>query len=381
MRVLVFTSLYPTPTTPHLAGFMPGRLDALSRHAEVEAVVPYRTLPITALLRFRLPTPADEGTRFNLYRCPFGAWPGVNRQKRPAQMARGCRRLVEQLHAERPFDVVLGHFVYPDGVAAVRLATALGIPAVVTAQGSDVNLAAKVPSRRRQIAVALQQAQGVIVVSEALRQRLTEFGIPAGELPVLPSGYDPEEFRPRDRAAARRELGLSDDTWLVYVGQFRRLKRVDTILSAVAKLPEVRIALVGDGPERERLANQVRRLNLGQRVRMVGPQAHDRVALWLAAAEALVMASETEGTPTAMIEALAMGIPVVGTHVGGIPDLVGDTARLVAPDDPAALANAIAETLADPPAIDRLTARVAHLSWPAIGQAEAEILAGVVRGA
>jgi glycosyltransferase involved in cell wall biosynthesis len=133
--------------------------------------------------------------------------------------------------------------------------------------------------------------------------------------------------------------------------------------------------VVGGGAEAPRLAAQARRLALGERVLFAGPQTHDRVADWMAAADAVVLASEREGTPTTLVEALGMGVPVVATRVGGIPDLVGPVAPLVEPGNPAAFAAAVATALADPPAAAALRARVAHLAWPSIGAAEAEFLA------
>ena len=356
---------------------MPGRLGALGRLAEVRAVLPYRTLPGARLLRRERPWP-EAGDHYTIQRVPFSALRGLGRDRRPAAMVRACRETIASLQAASPFDLVLGHFLYPDGVAAARLAQELGLPYVLVAHGSDVHSHCGVPARLTQVREAATGAGALIAVSEPLRQRMIELGLPAESAAVLPCGYDPELFRPRDRGAARRELGLGDGTLILFVGMLRAIKRVDLVLSALAKLPGVQLAIVGDGELREKLANQARQLGLERRVRFAGPQPRERVAVWMSAADALVLASDHEGTPTVLVEALAVGTPAVATAVGGIPDLLGDLGTLVPPNDSAALAARLQATLAAPPAPDRLYQRVSRLSQPEIAKSEFEVLQSVI---
>ncbi|MCC7491667.1 MAG: glycosyltransferase [Fimbriimonadaceae bacterium] len=375
MRVLAFSSLHPSLGAPTTAAWMPGRLSALAAHAAVSAVVPRQRgcWPLPAAARA-----AVEPRAYQLQEPTFWALRGLHRERRPAQMLAGAWPTVAALHAAQPCQVVLGHYLWPDGVAAAALAARLGRPLVLVAHGSDVNEQCAVPARRAQVGGALQQAAALICVSRALQQRLLEWGLPATDATILPCGYDPQVFRPQPRAAARRALALSGGPWLLYVGAFRRLKRIDLLLEALGRLPEARLALVGDGPERTRLADQARRLGVAHRLLWAGALPSARVATWYAAADLVVLASEREGTPTVLTEALACGTPVVATRVGGIPELVGDAALLVEPGAARALADALAATLAEPPPADRLTARVRRLAWPEIGAAEAQILESVV---
>ncbi len=373
MRVLALTTLYPTPDAPHRAGFMPGRLAALAAHVDLVAVVPEQTFP------FRRARPSETPQApWPLYRPTFFGIPGVGRNRRPAAIERGAWPLVQQLHGAQPFEVVLGHFLYPDGVAAARLAARLGLPWALVAHGSDVYQHGAVPARSRQIGAALAGAGAVIAVSAPLAARIVESWQPPTAPVVLPCGYDPGRFAPRPRDEARAELRLGDGPWLLFCGMLRRLKRVDVILEALARLPSVRLAIVGQGPEAARLADQARRLDLEQRVLFVGPQPHARLPIWYAAADCVVLASESEGTPTVLVEAMAMGRPVVATRVGGVADLVGDLASLVPVGDAGALVAAVESTLAAPPDAAALRARVAHLQWPCIGSAEAQVLESVV---
>lgn len=383
MRVLVLTTLYPTPQAPHRAGFMPGRLAALARFAEVRAVVPYPTFPLARWLgRGERPPPREEGERYEVRRCPYFAPPGVARRWRPEAIVRGAATTVQRVAAEFEPDIVLGHFLFPDGVAAVTIAERLGLPVVLVAHGSDVNQLALIPAYRERIAAALAAAAGLIVVSHALQAKLASLGLRSADAVVIPCGYDARRFQPRSRAEARRELRLPDGRWLLYLGALRRLKRVDVVIDALAKLPAVRLAIVGDGPEAARLADQARRLGVAARVLWVGPVAHERVPLWLSAADAVVLASEHEGLPTVLTEALATGTPVVATRVGGIPELLGDVCPMVRPGDPDALAAAIQGVLDTPPPPAALIARAAPYEWGLLGAAEAEALrAALVRRA
>jgi teichuronic acid biosynthesis glycosyltransferase TuaC len=133
------------------------------------------------------------------------------------------------------FDLIDAHYLYPDGVAAVMLAERLGKPAVITARGTDVNLIADFRLPRRWMRWAADRAAGIVAVSEALRARLVDLGIAAGRIQVLRNGVDLDLFAPRDRDAARRELGLCMERPVVLaVGQLVAAKAFDLVIRAVA---------------------------------------------------------------------------------------------------------------------------------------------------
>ncbi|MBI5831022.1 MAG: glycosyltransferase [Armatimonadetes bacterium] len=372
MRVLAVTSLYPTLAQPHFAAFMPGRMRGLAAHANVDLLLCRQTHPLG--YRFRLPTSivVDPLDQLTIWPAQFIALRGVARSRRARQMLGGARRAVRQM--DRSWDVVLGHFLVPDGVCAALLAAELGLPVVLVAHGSDVHTKAADPRCHADLAWALGQAKGLIVVSDDLRRRLADLGFALPPTTVLPCGYDPALFAPRSQTEARARLGFMPGSWLVYVGALRGVKRLDVLLQALALVPDVHLAVVGDGDQAQPLRSLARSLGLDARVHWAGARPHDEVPDFLAAADAVVLSSDREGTPTILTEALAMGRPVVATAVGGIPELVGDLARLAPPGQPQALAQAIAGTLAAPPPSDRLRNAVAHLTLDAVGRAESEFL-------
>ncbi len=193
-------------------------------------------------------------------------------------------------------------------------------------------------------------ADRIIVNAEMLRPQ----GRAGERTDVIPSGVDTERFQPTsDRGAAKLRLGL--DAALPVIGTVGRLeprKGTATLLAAVAAMrdagrPAISTLIVGDGPLRDALAAEAERLRITSQVRLLGDRAEVREVL--DALDAFVLPSRTEGMSNALLEAMAMGLPVVATAVGGNPEVIADgrSGVLVPADDPAAMAAAVARVLDD----------------------------------
>jgi glycosyltransferase involved in cell wall biosynthesis len=164
------------------------------------------------------------------------------------------------------------------------------------------------------------------------------------------NGIDVDEMSAarQERQDARRELGLGpDDRAVISVGRLSREKDYATLLRALAALPGPRLFLVGHGPARGELEALAAELGLGQRVAFLGER--NDVPRLLAACDLFALSSLTEGISMALLEAMAGGLPVAATAVGGTPELVipGETGLLAPPGDPAALAQAMGALLGD----------------------------------
>ncbi|MGE0039760.1 MAG: glycosyltransferase [Vicinamibacterales bacterium] len=176
--------------------------------------------------------------------------------------------------------------------------------------------------------------------------------IPAARIALVPSGVDAALFAPRPRDAAfRARVGVAaDDLLIVCVGRIDRYKGQEVVLEAFAEIAreraDARLLFVGDG--RHRAALEASAAPLGPRVRFAGAVSDVRPAL--ASADVFVLASEEEGMASAILEAMAMAVPVVATAVGGTPEIVtpGENGLLVAPRRPGQLAQALRRLLADP---------------------------------
>jgi len=204
----------------------------------------------------------------------------------------------------------------------------------------------------------------LVTVSPRLRTELLAMGIGRPEqVEVIPLGLDLERFR-RARPGVptlRPSLGLGSEVPLLgIVGRLVPIKDHPTLFQAMALLrtsnPPVHLAVVGDGEERARLEELAGRLKLGQRIHFLGWRTDlDTI---LTEVDVVICASKNEGTPVALIEAMAAGVPVLSTDVGGVADLVahGETGWLVRPGDPPSLAEAIRHLLGDAALRARLAA-------------------------
>lgn len=193
-----------------------------------------------------------------------------------------------------------------------------------------------------------------LVHSSAVRTDLASaWSIDSADIPVVPLGVDSDRFaRARaHRAEVRARLGLpTHHPLVVYVARLVPEKRPEQFVQVAAEVrrshPEAVFALVGGGPETERVRAQVIQLGLDGAV--VVPGFVDDLTSLYHAADVFLSTSRYEGFGLAIAEAMACGLPVVCTDVGGVRDAVGDAGILVAPDDEAGIARAVLELLEDP---------------------------------
>jgi glycosyltransferase involved in cell wall biosynthesis len=203
-----------------------------------------------------------------------------------------------------------------------------------------------------------RRTDGLIAVSAEVRDELAELGVASrDEFVVVPLGFDLSPFLLADpdrgdrRGALRDELGIAEDAPVVtLVARLVPIKRVDRFLRVAALLrdvPDVRFMIVGDGELRDQLRAAPETRSLGERVLWVGFR-RDMPDVYFAS-DVVVQTSDNEGTPVALIEAQAAGVPVVSTAVGGVGSAVldGKTGRITATDDDEAMARAIRGYLED----------------------------------
>ena len=223
------------------------------------------------------------------------------------------------------------------------------------------------------------------------------YGADPARIAVIPCGVDTNLFLPGDQAAARAALGLDDQLQLLYVGRLAPIKGLETLLDAMARLratgTRVHLSIVGgdadeplnghEGELRARLA----RLDLRSAVTFVGAQPQERLRAWYVAADATVLPSHYESFGMVAMEAMACGIPVVASRVGGLQTTVRDgvTGLLVPAHDPAALAGALDRLLGDPDLCFRLGREgvqwAARHRWPCIAEAVCREYAALVERA
>ncbi len=269
------------------------------------------------------------------------------------------------------YDIVHANF-FMSALVASDLRRASGIPYVVTfhALGRVRQLhqgsADEFPAERLDIEDAVvAEADGIIAECPQDATDLVElYGADRGRLTVIPCGYDPAEFEPIDRAAARRQLGWPPDVPIVLqLGRMVPRKGIETVIRSVAYLGRrhglhCRLAIVGGEsrqpdpaatPEIGRLQAICRELGVAEQVTFVGSRGRSELATYYSAADVFVTTPWYEPFGITPLEAMACGLPVIGSSVGGIKMTVADghTGYLVPPRDPAALADRLAVLLSD----------------------------------
>jgi glycosyltransferase involved in cell wall biosynthesis len=196
---------------------------------------------------------------------------------------------------------------------------------------------------------SLRVASSIVVPSAYLAEIAAGWGIRRDRLHVLTNPAPP----PRDVEPERQEAGT-----FVFVGRLTRQKGLGTAIAAIGLVPAARLVLVGDGPEREVLEQAAAASAGAGRIAFRGSLSRDDALRTVAGAEAGLLSSDWENLPHAAVEALSVGVPVVSTAVGGVPEVVrdGQNGLLVQPGDPEALAAALRRVLEEPGLRDRLAA-------------------------
>jgi glycosyltransferase involved in cell wall biosynthesis len=370
LRVLVVTQLFPNVAEPMNAVYNRLQCVALSRLCDVDvrAVIPW--FPGASLFaRWSsagrcVGVPAEEVVDGLQVRHPRTLFvPKVGVRWAPRLYAASLWPSVKHLRGQ--VDVVLGCWAFPDGVAATMLAERLGAACVVKVHGSDLNVFAQREPFRRIMAATLPGVGRLVAVSRPLAEKAVELGIPRDRVVIVRNGLDRETFRPRDRAEARRSVGIEASArWILYVGGLLRTKGLADLLAAFDALaprhPDLRLALVGDGPDAP-LARAAAERHPG-RIVLTGALPLASVAQWMGACDVLTLPSWNEGTPNVILEAFASGRRVVATRVGGIPDVMTSPrlGLLVPPKDPVALAEALARAAVEPYDPADLTSAAPH---------------------
>ncbi|OZM79404.1 glycosyltransferase [Pseudonocardia sp. MH-G8] len=263
--------------------------------------------------------------------------------------------LIRIMRRERP-DVVITRGYNADTLG--RIAAALTrVPRSVVWVHNSSDITPRSPVRRVVYRLLDAVTSAYYGVAEVQRGYLVDqLGFPESKIEVIENGVDPARFRPPppgERARVARELGISPTGPTIGIlAVLRPEKDHSTALHAMRtvldEIPDARLVLIGDGPARGALEQLAEELGIARSVVFAG--ARSDVAPLLAVVDVVLLSSYTECFPLAVLEAMACGLPVVGTDVGGVPEMIDDgtTGRLVPPRDPRAMAEALIKLLRDP---------------------------------
>jgi glycosyltransferase involved in cell wall biosynthesis len=239
----------------------------------------------------------------------------------------------------------------------------------------------------------LRVADRVITPSTELLERSRDAGYPRERLHYIANGVDTTAFSPgpAEHTLAQRYALTEGDRVLIAPRRLEPKNGVDVLIRALPAIaqavPRIKLLLVGDGSEGSNLRALVKALGVGDRVVFCGSRQRQEMLAHLRLAEIAVLPSRAEAVSLAGLEAMAAGLPVVGSRVGGIPEFVrdGENGSLVPPDDPAALADAVIALIQDDPLRSALSARArghveAHFSWRAAASKTLDVYAAAANG-
>jgi teichuronic acid biosynthesis glycosyltransferase TuaC len=357
LRIVSLSSEFPNPTEPGKGLFVRARLLAVAARAHLKVIAPVALLdyanPRSQLFAsFRVPPQRRENGIEILH--PRWIYPPKGGWVNAFLLAARLLPPIATLRAREGYAAIDAHYAHPEGIAAVLVGRALGMPVLITMRGSELRYRNQ-RIKRYWIGWALKRASRVIAVSEGLRQLALELGVPYARTAVIPNGIDADMFHPRDRRGAREKHKLGDDPVILCAGDLAELKGHHRVIRAVKTLTDrglkASLVIAGGVGRSGRYAAAIRQqvidCGLEDRVRFTGEVKQDALAELMSAADVFCLASSSEGWPNVVNEALACGTPVVATDVGAVRQMItSQTYGFIVPvDNPDALADALGSAL------------------------------------
>jgi len=245
------------------------------------------------------------------------------------------REVADQYH----LDLVHVHYAIPHATSAFLAREMLKpkrLPTMTTLHGTDITLVGLMPSYYEITRFSIEQSDAVTAVSEFLRREtVREFRVES-PIEVIHNFVDGDQFHPQDDPCARKRLAPAGERVLMHVSNFRKVKNLPAVLkvfSEVRRHEPCRLVLVGDGPEREATERLAVEMGLAEAVDFLGDQEY--IADVLPAADVFLLPSQHESFGLSALEAMSCAVPVVGSRIGGLPEVIvnEETGFLCDPND------------------------------------------------
>jgi len=333
MKILVVTSVFPNSRQPGLGVFVRERMFKVAQHCELKVVAPAPWFPLINRIKkdYRPLVPYHEvQDGIDVYHPRFFNIP------RYFKFLDGfffflCTFLtLKKIRKSFDFDLIDAHFVYPDGFGAVLLGKYFRKPVNITVRGTLRKFSSS-PIIPRMIRYALRNTAQVFTVCDDLRHAAIDAGGAPERIAVITNGVDSNKFFRIDQREARKKLGLEQNRKiLISVGGLTERKGFHRIIQLIPELrkryPDLLYVIVGgssvEGNNEVYLRQLIDDLDVKNLVYITGPKPHQELYLWLNAADVFCLATANEGWANVFLEAMACGLPVVTTDVGGNREVV-----------------------------------------------------------
>jgi len=315
--LIIITNLYPLPWEPNRATFNKQQFALLDDEFNKSLLVP---VAFSEWFKQRKSFEQSDNLRF----VPYFYTPKIGRRFYSVFMF-----ISIMLHSglwikRKQPDIMLASWAFPDAVATKWLSQIYKAKFFFKVHGSDINEFAKIKSRASQIKSAAEKASGIISVSQALKQEMLNLGIVPEKINVIYNGVNHDKFSSLPPLNEK----LPSNNYILYVGNLKKDKGIFELLYGFAQIhesfPSYNLTYAGPGSLKDELLLQATQLGIVNKVKLLGPVNHNELPSLIQQANLLALPSYNEGVPNVILEAMACGIPVVATSVGGIPEVVDE---------------------------------------------------------
>lgn len=379
IKVLIFSHMYPNKMDHNYGIFIHNHVKHLLEEAasvKVISPVPYapRVMQYKSKWKYYHQIPGhDVIDRVHIDYSRYICFPGkLSRTVSCYTMYYGILKTLNSAINKYKPEVLHMHTATPDGYVGLLLKKKYNLPLVCSLRGSDIN---SYPYRDRLTMLltkkVISEADQLISVSHALKSVAESIAKPKNPIEAVYNGCNLESFvfNEHRRLQYRKKIGISPlERAIIFVGDIKESKGVFELINAFNKLnssfPNLHLIFLGSDSGDTTIKNIISSSNLHNKIHLVGSKPHNEVAHWLCAADIFALPSYNEGMPNAVIEAMACGLPVIATRVGGIPEIVTeDTGILVSPKNTELLVRGIKQMLSKKWDRDVIRSHVEDFTW------------------
>jgi len=361
--------MFPNNKRSLFAPFVAERARAISNYLELEIIAPCSYVP---LVRQNVPAFKELFQGLIVYHPRYLGVPNLLWSYRWISYYLMCFAFWKGRTPK--CDLVHIEWIYPDAYAFLRYAKGFHIKTVGVVHGNEAIGYFDDNNQKSYYIKALRMLDRIISVSYELKMKMeSEYGIPEHKVVVIPNGVDLTKFPVINKNEARCALNIPTEKKLgVCVARLSEEKNLDFLVKAVSLLgneaPEINV--IGDGPLKNRLESMRQQYQVNDKFKLIGPVPHDKINIWLNAADFFCLPSQREGCPVVIHEALACGVPIVSTTVGAIPDLVcsDDYGILCPPSDAKALQSIIKKAIKKSWDRDKIATYGRKFTWDSVAQ-------------
>jgi glycosyltransferase involved in cell wall biosynthesis len=354
-KLLIITNLYPLPWEPNRATFNRQQFEAIADNYELTFLIP---VAFIEWFKNRKSIVQTESKRY----FPYFFTPKIGRRFYALFMF-----ISMMIHSgfwikkNKP-QKILASWAFPDAVAAHWLSRLFSCKFFFKVHGSDIDIQCLNKARAKQVVAMSNYATGILSVSQALANKMVALGIDKNKIKVIYNGVNHEKFsRPYNRPI--------ENEYVLFIGNLKVDKGVIELLDGFANAstlqPSIQLVFVGGGPMMATLKEKAIQHNISDRVIFLGNINHDLVPQWLQHCKVLSLPSYHEGVPNVLLEAMACGIPVIATNVGGIPEVINETicGKIIPAKDTDALTVALQNVFEQTWKTDNIKRHSYQFSW------------------